>query len=240
MTVTELVQTLSYTVVRYRPVFKLPVRYQTGPARVLTRPVDIYKQIEAAPVQLYLYTALLAPCIMPGFYVCVTCKASLPIKDKHGRCSSCLGPDHAKEALANRSFCDFCAPFSKHTLEKRLSHSSTERSASLAPAQRSSHQHLLERWLHPHPRALRQERVDNAPGKVAQTEDCPQGLLHPPLLLLLLPQGRRVAVPSNRQTTQRKWKSTGQMFPTKELFLQNYCGNIQCRLPHLSPGGFLG
>ncbi|MGH0160928.1 UNVERIFIED_CONTAM: hypothetical protein FKN15_051152 [Acipenser sinensis] len=35
----------------------------------------------------------------------------LPMKDKHGRCSSCLGPEHAKEELVNRSFCKFCAPF---------------------------------------------------------------------------------------------------------------------------------
>ncbi|MGH0127888.1 UNVERIFIED_CONTAM: hypothetical protein FKN15_052290 [Acipenser sinensis] len=42
---------------------------------------------------------------MPGFYPSETCKASLPSEDKHGRCSSCLGPEHAKEALVNRSFC---------------------------------------------------------------------------------------------------------------------------------------
>ncbi|MGH0118005.1 UNVERIFIED_CONTAM: hypothetical protein FKN15_047010, partial [Acipenser sinensis] len=31
-------------------------------------------------------------CIMPEFYPCETCKASLPVEDKHSRCSSCLGP----------------------------------------------------------------------------------------------------------------------------------------------------
>ncbi|MGH0127887.1 UNVERIFIED_CONTAM: hypothetical protein FKN15_052289 [Acipenser sinensis] len=41
---------------------------------------------------------------MPGFYPSETCKASLPIEDKHGRCYSCLGPEHTKEALVNRSF----------------------------------------------------------------------------------------------------------------------------------------
>ncbi|MGH0166975.1 UNVERIFIED_CONTAM: hypothetical protein FKN15_051987 [Acipenser sinensis] len=67
------------------------------------------------------------PCLR--FYPCETCKARLHIEDKHGRCLSCLGPEHAKEALANRSFCEFCAPFSKRTLEKRLSRSSKECSA---------------------------------------------------------------------------------------------------------------
>ncbi|MGH0166017.1 UNVERIFIED_CONTAM: hypothetical protein FKN15_050078 [Acipenser sinensis] len=59
---------------------------------------------------------------------CETYKASLPIEDKHG----------TKEALANRSVCKFCAPFSKRTLEKQLSLSSKECSASFTPAQHSS------------------------------------------------------------------------------------------------------
>ncbi|MGH0167083.1 UNVERIFIED_CONTAM: hypothetical protein FKN15_051929 [Acipenser sinensis] len=103
--VTELVPTWSYTVqktlnrpgvnqfpnqyctglIQYRPSVKytklvpsstyLPVWFQNGPAQVLTHPIDIYKQIEVAPVQLYLYTALLVHCIMPRFYPCETCKA---------------------------------------------------------------------------------------------------------------------------------------------------------------------
>ncbi|MGH0185306.1 UNVERIFIED_CONTAM: hypothetical protein FKN15_017439 [Acipenser sinensis] len=73
-----------------------------------------------------LYIALLVPCIMPWFYPCETCKASLPMENKHGRCSSCLGLEHAEEALVNHSFCKCCAPFFKRMLEKRLSHSSKE------------------------------------------------------------------------------------------------------------------
>ncbi|MGH0144182.1 UNVERIFIED_CONTAM: hypothetical protein FKN15_044874 [Acipenser sinensis] len=57
---------------------------------------------------------------MPGFYPCETCEASLPVEDKHGRCSSCLSPEHAKEALDNRSICEVCAPFSKRMLQRRL------------------------------------------------------------------------------------------------------------------------
>ncbi|MGH0164170.1 UNVERIFIED_CONTAM: hypothetical protein FKN15_010126 [Acipenser sinensis] len=44
----------------------------------------------------------------------------------------------------------------------------------------------------------------------------------------------RVAVPSDRQT-QSNWKSSGQLFPTNELFSQNYCENIQGRLPPSVP-----
>ncbi|MGH0129125.1 UNVERIFIED_CONTAM: hypothetical protein FKN15_038372 [Acipenser sinensis] len=75
---------------------------------------------------------------------CATCKASLPMEDKHD-----------KDALANRCFCEFCAPFPKHMLEKRLSRSSLP------------HHPLIERWLRPPPMALCQERADNALSKEA-------------------------------------------------------------------------
>ncbi|MGH0119607.1 UNVERIFIED_CONTAM: hypothetical protein FKN15_056875 [Acipenser sinensis] len=59
----------------------------------------------------------------------------------------------------------------------------------------------LERWLRPHPMALCHGRPDDAHGKVAQAENYPHRLPHPPLLLLL-PRGRRVAVPSDRHSEQ--------------------------------------
>ncbi|MGH0138311.1 UNVERIFIED_CONTAM: hypothetical protein FKN15_003622 [Acipenser sinensis] len=79
----------------------------------------------------------LAAYVMPGFYPCDICKANHPIEDKHGRCSSCLGPEQAKGALADCSFCELCVSFSKHTLEKRVSRSSMERSTSIPPGQGS-------------------------------------------------------------------------------------------------------
>ncbi|MGH0116090.1 UNVERIFIED_CONTAM: hypothetical protein FKN15_023123 [Acipenser sinensis] len=131
---------------------------------------------------------------MPGFYACDTCKASLPVEDKHGRCSSCLRPEHTKEALVNHSFCEFCAHFSKRTLEKHLSRSSTELLHSALP-----HHPLLERWLRPHSMALCQRIPDDAPGKVAHAGNHLQRLPHLPLLLHLHQGRRRVTVPNDRQ-----------------------------------------
>ncbi|MGH0185052.1 UNVERIFIED_CONTAM: hypothetical protein FKN15_016727 [Acipenser sinensis] len=90
----------------------------------------------------------IATCIMPGFYPCETCKASLPVEDKHSRCSSCLGPEHAKETLVNCSFCEFCASFCKC--------SSLLHSVFL-------HHSVRERWLLPPPMTLCQGGADDAP-----------------------------------------------------------------------------
>ncbi|MGH0149500.1 UNVERIFIED_CONTAM: hypothetical protein FKN15_034656 [Acipenser sinensis] len=133
----------------------VPTRFRTSTELDLNqcRPVVKYTELvlnrpDTAPVPA-LYRAV------PRFYPCETCKTSLPMEDKHGMCASCLGPEHAKEALVNRSFGKFCAPFSKRMLEKRLSRSSEERSASLLLLSALPHQPLLQRWLHPHPMALR-------------------------------------------------------------------------------------
>ncbi|MGH0152444.1 UNVERIFIED_CONTAM: hypothetical protein FKN15_022452 [Acipenser sinensis] len=63
------------------------------------------------------------------------CKKGFPTEDRHGRCVACLGLEHAKEALADRSYCKFCASFSTRTLEKRVLRSSVERSLSVPPGQ---------------------------------------------------------------------------------------------------------
>ncbi|MGH0166304.1 UNVERIFIED_CONTAM: hypothetical protein FKN15_057005 [Acipenser sinensis] len=118
-------------------------RYRTGtiPVPFLYRPGSDLVPYRTVPPQLFYLFLFLAPyllasCIMPRFYPCETCKASLPIEGKNGRCFYCQGLEHAKEALANRSFCKF---FSKWMLEKWLSRSYKERSASLTPAQCPSH-----------------------------------------------------------------------------------------------------
>ncbi|MGH0157771.1 UNVERIFIED_CONTAM: hypothetical protein FKN15_058560 [Acipenser sinensis] len=116
---------------RYKPVLTSPVRYQTGLVSGLDLP-GCYKQIEAAPVHLYKVHCI-ACFLHHAWMTYETCKASLPIEDKHDRCMT-----DAKEALANSSFYEFCTPFFKYSLEKRLFRSSTEHSVSLAPAQRSS------------------------------------------------------------------------------------------------------
>ncbi|MGH0133194.1 UNVERIFIED_CONTAM: hypothetical protein FKN15_072331 [Acipenser sinensis] len=72
---------------------------------------------------------------MPGFHSGDACKTGLPMEDTHGRCAACLGPEHAKEALANCSSYEFCASFSKRTLENRVSRSSVERSLFTLPGQ---------------------------------------------------------------------------------------------------------
>ncbi|MGH0179004.1 UNVERIFIED_CONTAM: hypothetical protein FKN15_000270 [Acipenser sinensis] len=64
-----------------------------------------------------LYTALLATSIMPGFIPVRHARPGLPIEDKHGRCSYCLG---LWLIATSASF----VPVSQCTLEKRLSRSS--------------------------------------------------------------------------------------------------------------------
>ncbi|MGH0155246.1 UNVERIFIED_CONTAM: hypothetical protein FKN15_063632 [Acipenser sinensis] len=56
---------------------------------------------------------------MSGFHRCVTCQAKLPASDPHEDCVSCLGPDHAASALADRAYCQLCAGFQTRTLRQR-------------------------------------------------------------------------------------------------------------------------
>ncbi|MGH0121269.1 UNVERIFIED_CONTAM: hypothetical protein FKN15_074842 [Acipenser sinensis] len=85
---------------------------QYHPSSILYHGVPYRPGSDVLPTSVYIpslvpsrsYCTLLAIYIEPGFYLCATCKASLPVEDKQGRCSSCLGPEHAKEALMNRSF----------------------------------------------------------------------------------------------------------------------------------------
>ncbi|MGH0132908.1 UNVERIFIED_CONTAM: hypothetical protein FKN15_064714 [Acipenser sinensis] len=56
---------------------------------------------------------------MSGFHRCVTCQAKLPACDPHDDCVSCLGPDHAASALADRAYCQLCAGFQTRTLRQR-------------------------------------------------------------------------------------------------------------------------
>ncbi|MGH0126564.1 UNVERIFIED_CONTAM: hypothetical protein FKN15_037854 [Acipenser sinensis] len=46
---------------------------------------------------------------MSGFHCCTSCQAKLPASDPHDECVSCLGPEHAASALADRAFCHHCA-----------------------------------------------------------------------------------------------------------------------------------
>ncbi|MGH0169746.1 UNVERIFIED_CONTAM: hypothetical protein FKN15_057412 [Acipenser sinensis] len=54
-----------------------------------------------------------------GFHRCVTCQAKLPTSDPHDGCVTCLGPEHAASALADRAFCHLCAGFQARTLRQR-------------------------------------------------------------------------------------------------------------------------
>ncbi|MGH0120361.1 UNVERIFIED_CONTAM: hypothetical protein FKN15_067746 [Acipenser sinensis] len=56
---------------------------------------------------------------MSGFHRCVTCQAKLPASDPHEDNVSCLGPDHAASALADRAYCQLCAGFQTRTLRQR-------------------------------------------------------------------------------------------------------------------------
>ncbi|MGH0134756.1 UNVERIFIED_CONTAM: hypothetical protein FKN15_006929 [Acipenser sinensis] len=164
---------------------------------------------------------------MPGFYPCKTCKASLPVENKHSKCTSCLGPEHAKEALVNCSFSKFCASFFKCTLEKRLSHSSTERSVSLNLAQSSSTSPSGRQAAAPSPhgsvprwtgQCTRESSTCRKPS--SQTSS---SFASPPL---------REEKESPVQTI-----GSGQQFPTKERYSQSYCVNVQQCLSPWGPRG---
>ncbi|MGH0127491.1 UNVERIFIED_CONTAM: hypothetical protein FKN15_046826 [Acipenser sinensis] len=58
-------------------------------------------------------------CTLSGFHRCVTCGTKLPVNDPHEDCVSCLGPEHAASALADKAFCTSCASFQTHTLRRR-------------------------------------------------------------------------------------------------------------------------
>ncbi|MGH0125429.1 UNVERIFIED_CONTAM: hypothetical protein FKN15_045349 [Acipenser sinensis] len=64
-------------------------------------------------------STLSARTTMSGFHRCVTCQAKLPASDPHDDCVSCLGPDHAASALADRAYCQLCAGFQTRTLRQR-------------------------------------------------------------------------------------------------------------------------
>ncbi|MGH0131821.1 UNVERIFIED_CONTAM: hypothetical protein FKN15_055948 [Acipenser sinensis] len=64
-------------------------------------------------------STLSARTTMSGFHRCVTCQAKLPASDPHEDCVSCLGPDHAASALADRAYCQLCAGFQTRTLRQR-------------------------------------------------------------------------------------------------------------------------
>ncbi|MGH0135754.1 UNVERIFIED_CONTAM: hypothetical protein FKN15_037536 [Acipenser sinensis] len=64
--------------------------------------------------------SMLSACTtMSGFHRCVTCQAKLPASDPHDDCVSCLGPDHAASALADRAYCQLCAGFQTCTHRQR-------------------------------------------------------------------------------------------------------------------------
>ncbi|RXM36305.1 Ankyrin repeat and KH domain-containing protein 1 [Acipenser ruthenus] len=108
---------------------------------------------------------------------------------------------------------------------------------SKAPGYRSASQRIVTSPIEmavSSPHALRKGRADVAPMKVAHAGNhLPRAL---PLFSLPRRRERRVAVPGDRQTLSR-WKRSGQLFPTKELFSLNYCGNVWRRLPRLPPWG---
>ncbi|MGH0165788.1 UNVERIFIED_CONTAM: hypothetical protein FKN15_055387 [Acipenser sinensis] len=56
---------------------------------------------------------------MSRFHRCVACQVKLPASDLHEDCVTCLGPEHAASALADRSFCALCANFQPRTLRQR-------------------------------------------------------------------------------------------------------------------------
>ncbi|MGH0121469.1 UNVERIFIED_CONTAM: hypothetical protein FKN15_023767 [Acipenser sinensis] len=55
-----------------------------------------------------------------GFHHCMTCQAKLPASDPHNDFVTCLGPEHAASALADRAFCHLCAGFQTSTLRQRV------------------------------------------------------------------------------------------------------------------------
>ncbi|MGH0126186.1 UNVERIFIED_CONTAM: hypothetical protein FKN15_005582 [Acipenser sinensis] len=72
---------------------------------------------------------------MSGFHRCVTCGTKLPANDPHEDCVSCLGPEHAASALADKAFCTSCASFQTRTLRRRARRAVGDRS----PSSGSSH-----------------------------------------------------------------------------------------------------
>ncbi|MGH0171296.1 UNVERIFIED_CONTAM: hypothetical protein FKN15_003018 [Acipenser sinensis] len=72
---------------------------------------------------------------MSGFHRCVTCGTKLPAEDPHEDCVSCLGPEHAASALADKAFCTSCANFQTRTLRRRARRAVGDRS----PSSGSSH-----------------------------------------------------------------------------------------------------
>ncbi|MGH0152775.1 UNVERIFIED_CONTAM: hypothetical protein FKN15_039160 [Acipenser sinensis] len=74
-------------------------------------------------------------CTMSGFHRCVTCGTKLPANDPHEDCVSCLGPEHAASALADKAFCTSCAAFQTRTLRRRARRAVGDRS----PSSGSSH-----------------------------------------------------------------------------------------------------
>ncbi|MGH0191392.1 UNVERIFIED_CONTAM: hypothetical protein FKN15_062618 [Acipenser sinensis] len=57
---------------------------------------------------------------MSGFHRCVTSQAKLPASDPHDDCVTCLGPELAASALADRAFCHPYAGFQARTLRQRV------------------------------------------------------------------------------------------------------------------------
>ncbi|MGH0147053.1 UNVERIFIED_CONTAM: hypothetical protein FKN15_049239 [Acipenser sinensis] len=48
---------------------------------------------------------------IPWFHACTSCKANMPLSDKHPLCVWCLGVQHAIEAMGREDFCDLCMAF---------------------------------------------------------------------------------------------------------------------------------
>ncbi|MGH0139839.1 UNVERIFIED_CONTAM: hypothetical protein FKN15_009960 [Acipenser sinensis] len=89
----------------------LGARTSTLDASALRRSVYAPRRFSAS--------TLSARTTMSGFHRCVTCQAKLPASDPHDDCVSCLGPDHAASALADRAYCQLCAGFQTRTLRQR-------------------------------------------------------------------------------------------------------------------------
>ncbi|MGH0146194.1 UNVERIFIED_CONTAM: hypothetical protein FKN15_007932 [Acipenser sinensis] len=57
---------------------------------------------------------------MPWFHACTSCKANMPLSDKHPLCMQCLGVQHATEAMGREDFCNFCTAFQPRVRRNRL------------------------------------------------------------------------------------------------------------------------
>ncbi|MBN3277803.1 MCR protein, partial [Polyodon spathula] len=131
------------------------------------------------------------------------CKSSLSIEDKHGRCSSCLGQENAKEAVS-ASFVhgggDYVTANDRHW--RNVSTAALQRA--LRPLLLHStllHHNLLERWLY-------QGRPDDAPGKVAHVGNHLHGFFSSP---------KEEETPF--QMTQSRRKSSRHLFPHQRTVL---------------------